>query len=111
MFLFKQLFQKQYGIHTCLSADEGLKKLDENKDIKVAIVDMNMPDKDGLMFIHPDANQARSITVKEAALIQSFPDDFKFTESMGYNYKMIGNAVPPVMAEKIAIAIADVILN
>jgi DNA (cytosine-5)-methyltransferase 1 len=67
--------------------------------------------KDGLMFIHPDASQARSITVKEAALIQSFPDDFKFTESMGYNYKMIGNAVPPVMAEKIAIAIADVILN
>ncbi|TXD54412.1 MULTISPECIES: DNA cytosine methyltransferase [unclassified Polaribacter] len=67
--------------------------------------------KDGLMFIHPDANQARSITVKEAALLQSFPDDFEFKERMGYNYKMIGNAVPPLMAEKIAIAIADVINN
>jgi len=64
--------------------------------------------KDGLMFIHPDAKQARSISVKEAALIQSFPDDFKFTEKMGYNYKMIGNAVPPLMAKKIALGIASV---
>jgi len=64
--------------------------------------------KDGLMFIHPDASQARSITVKEAALLQSFPTDFEFPESMGYNYKMIGNAVPPLMAEKIATAIAEV---
>ena len=62
--------------------------------------------KDGLMFIHPDANQARSITVREAALIQSFSEDFEFNESMGYNYKMIGNAVPPLMAKKIALAIA-----
>ena len=67
--------------------------------------------KDGLMFIHPDGKQARSITVKEAALIQSFPDDFEFIESMGYNYKMIGNAVPPLMAKKIAIAIARVFEN
>ena len=66
--------------------------------------------KDGLMFIHPDADQARSITVKEAALIQSFSDDFEFMESMGHNYKMIGNAVPPLMAKKIAIAIAKVLI-
>jgi len=65
--------------------------------------------KDGLMFIHPDADQARSISVKEAALIQSFPEDFEFKESMGFNYKMIGNAVPPLMAEKIALAIAEII--
>lgn len=64
--------------------------------------------KDGLMFIHPDAEQARTITVKEAARIQSFPDDFEFKESMGNNYKMIGNAVPPLMAKKISIAIAKV---
>jgi len=50
----------------------------------------------------------RTLTVKEAALIQSFPDDFEFKESMGYNYKMIGNAVPPLMANKIALAIAEV---
>jgi|TARA_B110001469_G_scaffold59933_1_gene57581 DNA (cytosine-5)-methyltransferase 1 len=65
--------------------------------------------KDGLMFIHPDANQARSITVKEAALLQSFPDDFEFVGSMGSCYKMIGNAVPPEMARRIAVGISDII--
>lgn len=65
--------------------------------------------KDGLMFIHPDAEQARSITVKEAALLQSFPDDFEFLGSMGSCYKMIGNAVPPEMARRIAVGISDVI--
>jgi DNA (cytosine-5)-methyltransferase 1 len=63
--------------------------------------------KDGLMFIHPDIEQARSITVKEAALLQSFPDDYDFTGSQGYAYKMIGNAVPPEMAKNIAIAISN----
>lgn len=61
--------------------------------------------KDGLMFIHPDANQARSITVKEAALLQSFPEDFEFLGSQGSAFKMIGNAVPPEMACNIAKAI------
>lgn len=64
--------------------------------------------KDGLMFIHPDAKQARTISVKEAALLQSFPEDFEFPEKMGLNYKMIGNAVPPLMAKKIALAIYKV---
>lgn len=62
--------------------------------------------KDGLMFIHPDAEQARSITIREAALLQSFPSDYQFLGSAGYCYKMIGNAVPPLMAEKIAIGIS-----
>jgi DNA (cytosine-5)-methyltransferase 1 len=62
--------------------------------------------KDGLMFIHPDVNQARSITVKEAALIQSFPDDYDFFGSQGFAFKMIGNAVPPEMAKNIAFAIS-----
>jgi DNA (cytosine-5)-methyltransferase 1 len=63
--------------------------------------------KDGLMFIHPDVNQARSITVKEAALLQSFPDDFDFIGSQGFAFKMIGNAVPPEMAKNIALAISQ----
>ena len=65
--------------------------------------------KDGLMFIHPDAKQARSITVREAALLQSFPEDYEFKGSQGFMYKMIGNAVPPAMAKNIANAIAKVL--
>jgi DNA (cytosine-5)-methyltransferase 1 len=61
--------------------------------------------KDGLMFLHPDIMQSRSITVKEAALLQSFPDDFDFIGSQGSAFKMIGNAVPPTMAYNIALAI------
>jgi DNA (cytosine-5)-methyltransferase 1 len=63
--------------------------------------------KDGLMFIHPDANQARSITLKEAALIQSFPDDYEFIGNLGVCYKMVGNAVPPKMAKEIAKIISN----
>ena len=63
--------------------------------------------KDGLMFIHPDEKQARSITVKEAALLQSFPEDYEFIGSNGDCYKMIGNAVPPEMARNIAKGIIE----
>ncbi len=62
--------------------------------------------KDGLMFIHPDERQARSITVKEAALLQSFPEDYHFLGSQGVCFKMIGNAVPPGMAKSIALGIS-----
>lgn len=65
--------------------------------------------KDGLMFIHPDVEQARSITIKEAALLQSFPDDFEFLGSTADCFKMIGNAVPPLMAKNIASGIAKYI--
>ena len=61
--------------------------------------------KDGLMFLHPDEKQARSITVKEAALLQSFPNDFEFVGSQGVAFKMIGNAVPPELAKNIGIGI------
>lgn len=58
--------------------------------------------KDGLRHIHPDPEQARSITVREAARLQSFEDDFEFLGSKSDQYKMIGNAVPPNFAKLIA---------
>lgn len=65
--------------------------------------------KDGYMFIHPDIEQLRTITIREAALLQSFPIDYKFIASTPYCYKMIGNAVPVLFAKDIAEAIYDVL--
>lgn len=61
--------------------------------------------KDGMMFIHPDPEQARSITIREAALLMSFPMDFQFIGTTAYCFKMIGNAVPVLFAEGIALGI------
>ena len=61
--------------------------------------------KDGLRHIHPDSNQARTITVREAARLQTFPDDYVFVGSQMDQYKMIGNAVPPAMSKIIAEAV------
>lgn len=65
--------------------------------------------KDGNRFIHYDSKQSRSITVREAARLQSFDDDFYFVGSQGNAYQMIGNAVPPKLAKAIALAVADLL--
>lgn len=61
--------------------------------------------KDGNRFIHYDSKQARTITPREAALLQSFDMDYEFIGARGNVYEMIGNAVPPQLAKALALSI------
>ena len=61
--------------------------------------------KDGLRHIHPDSEQLRTITVREAARLQTFDDDYIFEGSNVDTYKMIGNAVPPLFSKCLASAL------
>lgn len=65
--------------------------------------------KDGFMFLHPDVNQCRFITVREAALLMSFPKDYSFVGPKSVCYKMIGNAVPVNFAKAIAESLYEVL--
>ena len=61
--------------------------------------------KDSYSHIHPDNDQARTLSVREAARLQSFPDSFQFCGSMNAGFRQIGNAVPPLLARAIAEAL------
>lgn len=114
--IFEELAKDVYYGYNKYSSIQSLKDLYTQKTGKTSsvhkynVLEWDKPSntivahlyKDGLRHIHPDYKQARSITVREAARLQTFDDDFEFLGSQGDQYKMIGNAVPPLFAKVIA---------
>ena len=75
------------------------RKISRDKPARTVMAHLS---KDGYSHIHYDDDQARTISVREAARLQSFPDGFVFAGAMNQAFAQIGNAVPPLMAKAIA---------
>ncbi|MBA7601624.1 Modification methylase HaeIII [subsurface metagenome] len=102
--ILKQLYTKKTGKKSSLHKYSVL-RWDQPSTTIVAHLH-----KDGLRHIHPDSLQARSITPREAARLQSFDDDFIFLGSQSDQYKMIGDAVPPLFSKALAVGV-DMLLT
>lgn len=84
---------------------DRFKALDANSISHTVVAHIS---KDGHYYIHPQISQNRSISVREAARIQGFPDNYFFESSRTAAFKQIGNAVPPILSKKIAQTIIDI---
>ena len=100
---YKKLQKKMVPVYDRDKFDNKWKRLEENRPSHTLVAHLS---KDTYSHIHP--TEPRGISVREAARIQSFPDDFFFDCSMGDAYKQIGNAVPPLLAYAVAKSVVEV---
>ena len=101
--VLSSLYEERVGAKSAIHRYHVLRKDEPSTTI------ISHLDRDGNRFIHYDSKQGRCITPREAARLQSFDDDFDFLGSQTDTYIMIGNAVPPVLAKCIALAVAEVL--
>jgi DNA (cytosine-5)-methyltransferase 1 len=83
------------------------RKMERDKPARTLLAHLG---KDSYSHIHYDSAQARTISVREAARLQSFPDGFVFSGTMNPAFRQIGNAVPPLLARAVGITMANQLL-